>query len=192
MWEASDPSGTSWKRSCSRAPVLSAASNRCRSSPRVGRFSMASFTRTTRPDEVVLIASATTPIRVPRDEIEEMNGPAACRSCRAGLDKQLSPQELADLSDLPPQCEVKRAVLRQPDSRLRSVPRLAAGMPSDAAYVKVAFGPFTFRCAACFMLLRVHEVDDGRFFKRRRDDRLLPLHFISISSLVTRLVKESV
>ena len=48
------------------------------------------------PDEVVLIASATETIRVPREDIEEMR-PSRTSIMPAGLDKQLSPQELADL-----------------------------------------------------------------------------------------------
>jgi putative heme-binding domain-containing protein len=48
------------------------------------------------PDEVVLIASATETIHVPRDDIEEMR-PSRTSIMPAGLDKQLSPQELADL-----------------------------------------------------------------------------------------------
>ncbi len=48
------------------------------------------------PDELVLIASATETIHVPRDEIEEMR-PSRVSIMPAGLDKQLTPQELADL-----------------------------------------------------------------------------------------------
>jgi putative membrane-bound dehydrogenase-like protein len=48
------------------------------------------------PDEVVLVASATETIHVPRDEIEEMR-PSRVSIMPAGLDKQLTPQELADL-----------------------------------------------------------------------------------------------
>jgi putative membrane-bound dehydrogenase-like protein len=48
------------------------------------------------PDEVVLIASATETIRVPREDIEELR-PSRTSIMPAGLDKQLSPQELADL-----------------------------------------------------------------------------------------------
>jgi putative membrane-bound dehydrogenase-like protein len=48
------------------------------------------------PDEVVLIASATETIHVSRDEIEEMR-PSHTSIMPAGLDKQLTPQELADL-----------------------------------------------------------------------------------------------
>ncbi len=48
------------------------------------------------PDEVVLIASATETIHVSRDEIEEMR-PSRTSIMPAGLDKQLTPQELADL-----------------------------------------------------------------------------------------------
>ena len=48
------------------------------------------------PDEIVLIASATETIHVPRDEIEEMR-PSRTSIMPAGLDKQLTPQELADL-----------------------------------------------------------------------------------------------
>jgi putative membrane-bound dehydrogenase-like protein len=48
------------------------------------------------PDEMVLIASATETIHVPRDEIEEIR-PSRVSIMPAGLDKQLTPQELADL-----------------------------------------------------------------------------------------------
>jgi putative membrane-bound dehydrogenase-like protein len=48
------------------------------------------------PDEIVLIASATETVRVPRDEIEELR-PSRVSIMPAGLDKQLTPQELADL-----------------------------------------------------------------------------------------------
>ena len=48
------------------------------------------------PDEIVLVASATETVRVPRDEIEELR-PSRVSIMPAGLDKQLTPQELADL-----------------------------------------------------------------------------------------------
>jgi len=48
------------------------------------------------PDEIVLVASATETVRVPRDEIEELR-PSTVSIMPAGLDKQLSTQELADL-----------------------------------------------------------------------------------------------
>jgi putative membrane-bound dehydrogenase-like protein len=48
------------------------------------------------PDELVLVASATETVRVPRDEIEEMR-PGTVSIMPAGLDKQLTPEELADL-----------------------------------------------------------------------------------------------
>lgn len=48
------------------------------------------------PDEVELVASATETVRVPRDDIEEMH-PSRVSIMPAGLDKQLTPQELADL-----------------------------------------------------------------------------------------------
>jgi putative heme-binding domain-containing protein len=48
------------------------------------------------PDEIVLIASATETVRVPREDIEELR-PSRVSIMPAGLDKQLTPQELADL-----------------------------------------------------------------------------------------------
>jgi putative membrane-bound dehydrogenase-like protein len=48
------------------------------------------------PDEVTLIVSATETVRVPKDQIEEMR-PGTVSVMPAGLDKQLSPQDLADL-----------------------------------------------------------------------------------------------
>jgi putative heme-binding domain-containing protein len=48
------------------------------------------------PDEVVLVLSATETVRVPRDQIEEMR-PGTVSVMPAGLDKQLTPQDLADL-----------------------------------------------------------------------------------------------
>ncbi len=47
-------------------------------------------------DEVVLVTSATETVRVPRDQIEEMR-PGTVSVMPAGLDKQLTPQDLADL-----------------------------------------------------------------------------------------------
>ncbi|HXY36805.1 MAG TPA: PVC-type heme-binding CxxCH protein [Planctomycetaceae bacterium] len=47
-------------------------------------------------DEVVLVTSATETVRVPRDQIEEMR-PGTVSIMPAGLDKQLTPQDLADL-----------------------------------------------------------------------------------------------
>jgi putative membrane-bound dehydrogenase-like protein len=47
-------------------------------------------------DEVVLVTSATETVRVPRDQIEEMR-PGTVSVMPAGLDKQLSKQDLADL-----------------------------------------------------------------------------------------------
>jgi len=48
------------------------------------------------PDEVVLVTSATETVRVPRGQIEEMR-PGTVSVMPAGLDKQLTPQDLADL-----------------------------------------------------------------------------------------------
>jgi putative heme-binding domain-containing protein len=48
------------------------------------------------PDEIVLIASATETVHVPRDEIEELR-PSTVSIMPAGLDKQLTPHELVDL-----------------------------------------------------------------------------------------------
>jgi putative membrane-bound dehydrogenase-like protein len=48
------------------------------------------------PDEVVLVTSATETVRIPRDQIEEMR-PGTVSVMPAGLDKQLSQQDLADL-----------------------------------------------------------------------------------------------
>jgi putative membrane-bound dehydrogenase-like protein len=48
------------------------------------------------PDEVVLVTSATETVRVPRDQIEEMR-PGTVSVMPAGLDKQLTQQDLADL-----------------------------------------------------------------------------------------------
>jgi putative membrane-bound dehydrogenase-like protein len=47
-------------------------------------------------DEIVLVTSATETVRVPRDQIEEMR-PGTVSVMPAGLDKQLSQQDLADL-----------------------------------------------------------------------------------------------
>lgn len=47
-------------------------------------------------DEIVLVTSATETVRVPRDQIEEMR-PGTVSVMPAGLDKQLTPQDLADL-----------------------------------------------------------------------------------------------
>ena len=47
-------------------------------------------------DEVVLVTSATETVRVPRDQIEEMRA-GTVSVMPAGLDKQLTPQDLADL-----------------------------------------------------------------------------------------------
>jgi putative heme-binding domain-containing protein len=52
--------------------------------------------RTDAPDEIVLVTSATETVRVPRDQIEEMR-PGTVSVMPAGLDKQLTPQDLADL-----------------------------------------------------------------------------------------------
>lgn len=48
------------------------------------------------PDEVILTLSATEEARVPRDQIEEIR-PSGISVMPAGLDQQISPQELADL-----------------------------------------------------------------------------------------------
>jgi putative heme-binding domain-containing protein len=48
------------------------------------------------PDEIVLVTSATETVRLPRDQIEEMR-PGTVSVMPAGLDKQLTPQDLADL-----------------------------------------------------------------------------------------------
>jgi putative membrane-bound dehydrogenase-like protein len=48
------------------------------------------------PDEVVLAINANEEVRVPRDEIEDMQ-PGKVSVMPAGLDQQLTPQELADL-----------------------------------------------------------------------------------------------
>jgi putative membrane-bound dehydrogenase-like protein len=48
------------------------------------------------PDELVLVTSATETVRIPRDQIEEMR-PGTVSVMPAGLDKQLSQQDLADL-----------------------------------------------------------------------------------------------
>jgi putative membrane-bound dehydrogenase-like protein len=48
------------------------------------------------PDEVVLAVSATEEVQIPRDEIEDMQ-PGKVSIMPAGLDQQLTPQELADL-----------------------------------------------------------------------------------------------
>jgi putative membrane-bound dehydrogenase-like protein len=48
------------------------------------------------PDEVTLVVSATETVRVTRDQIEEMR-PGTVSVMPAGLDKQLTPQDLADL-----------------------------------------------------------------------------------------------
>ena len=48
------------------------------------------------PDEVVLVTGANQEARIARDEIEEMQ-PSKVSVMPAGLDQQLSPQELADL-----------------------------------------------------------------------------------------------
>jgi putative heme-binding domain-containing protein len=47
-------------------------------------------------DEVVLATNATEEVRIPRGEIEEMK-PGTVSIMPAGLDQQLSPQDLADL-----------------------------------------------------------------------------------------------
>ncbi len=47
-------------------------------------------------DEIVLVMSATETVRVPKDQIEEMR-PGTVSVMPAGLDKQLTPQDLADL-----------------------------------------------------------------------------------------------
>ncbi len=48
------------------------------------------------PDEVVLVVSATEEVRLPRSEIEELK-PGTVSVMPAGLDQQLTPQEVADL-----------------------------------------------------------------------------------------------
>jgi len=48
------------------------------------------------PDELILQTSATETVRIPRDDVEEMR-PSSVSVMPAGLDKQLTPQELADL-----------------------------------------------------------------------------------------------
>ena len=52
--------------------------------------------RQDRPDELVLTTGADTEVRVPRDEVEEVQ-PGTVSVMPSGLDQQLSPQELADL-----------------------------------------------------------------------------------------------
>jgi putative heme-binding domain-containing protein len=48
------------------------------------------------PDEVILTLNATEEVRIPRDQIEEMR-PGSISVMPAGLDQQISAQELADL-----------------------------------------------------------------------------------------------
>ena len=48
------------------------------------------------PDEVVLVTGATDEVRIPRDDIEDMR-PSKVSIMPAGLDRQLTPGELADL-----------------------------------------------------------------------------------------------
>ena len=48
------------------------------------------------PDELLLQLNATETARIARDDVEEMR-PSSVSIMPAGLDKQLTPQELADL-----------------------------------------------------------------------------------------------
>jgi len=48
------------------------------------------------PDEIVLVLAADKEVRIPRDEVEDVQ-PGKVSIMPAGLDKQLTPQELADL-----------------------------------------------------------------------------------------------
>ena len=47
-------------------------------------------------DEIVLVVAADKEVRIPREDIEEVQ-PGKVSIMPAGLDKQLTPQELADL-----------------------------------------------------------------------------------------------
>jgi putative heme-binding domain-containing protein len=47
-------------------------------------------------EEIVLATNATEEVRIPRDEIEELR-PSIVSVMPSGLEKQLTPQELADL-----------------------------------------------------------------------------------------------
>jgi putative heme-binding domain-containing protein len=48
------------------------------------------------PDEMILVIAADKEIRIPREDIDEVR-PGRMSIMPDGLDKQLSPQELADL-----------------------------------------------------------------------------------------------
>ena len=66
------------------------------------------------PDEIVLIASATETVHVPREEIEELR-PSTVSIMPAGLDKQLTPAELAESCRISQECELAPAAFLQPD-----------------------------------------------------------------------------
>ncbi len=83
------------RRSCFPARALSAALRPIQIVTKSGKVHNG-LVRTDAPDEIVLVTSATETVRVPRDEIEEMR-PGTVSVMPAGLDKQLTPQDLADL-----------------------------------------------------------------------------------------------
>ncbi len=91
----SAPSATCSSRSSIRAPASSGATSRSRSRPRTAGSSRASLKKDA-PDEVVLAVAADREERVARDRVEEI-APGTVSVMPAGLDRQLTPGELADL-----------------------------------------------------------------------------------------------